>query len=65
LFGFNRAKHAVIEASILATRLHLIPQSEVQRQLAWLEPMVTKTGGEREQQAFSLLTAYFNRFYAE
>src|SRR5207237_9367244 len=24
-FGFNRAKHAVLEGAILATRLHLIP----------------------------------------
>ena len=24
-FGFNRAKHAVVEAAILATRLHLLP----------------------------------------
>jgi uncharacterized protein len=63
LFGFNRAKHAIIEASILATRLHLIPRSEVQRQLDWLEPMVTKTGGERETRAFALLNAHILRFY--
>ena len=25
-FGFNRAKHAVVEAAILATRLHLLPR---------------------------------------
>jgi uncharacterized protein len=63
LFGFNRAKHAVIEASILATRLHLIPESEVRRQLAWLEPMVTKTGGDRELRAFAMLVSHIGEFY--
>ena len=28
-FGFNRAKHAVVEAAILATRVHLIPLPEI------------------------------------
>src|SRR5918911_492981 len=28
-WGFNRAKHAVVEAAILATRLHLLPREEV------------------------------------
>jgi hypothetical protein len=62
-FGFNRAKHAVIEASILATRLHLIPESEVRRQLAWLEPMVAKTGGDRELRAFAMLVEHISEFY--
>lgn len=65
LFGFNRAKHAVIEASILATRLHLIPESEVRRQLSWLEPMVLKTGGDRELRAFAMLVSHISEFYGE
>ena len=28
-FGLNRAKHAVVEAAILATRMHLIPKEEI------------------------------------
>src|SRR4051812_14578461 len=28
-WGLNRAKHAVVEAAILATRLHLLPRDEV------------------------------------
>src|SRR6476661_4392510 len=27
--GFNRARHAVLEAAILATRTHLIPKAEI------------------------------------
>jgi len=31
-FGFNRAKHAVIEAAILATRIDFLPAKEIQQQ---------------------------------
>jgi uncharacterized protein len=55
-FGFNRAKHAVVEASILITRLHLIPREEVETEFRRLAVIVAKTGGPREQQAFALLS---------
>lgn len=54
-FGFNRARHAVLEAAILATRLHLIPSPEIQTELARLRLIVEKTGGNREKAAFDLL----------
>lgn len=54
-FGFNRAKHAVLEAAILATRVHLIPADEIQRQIDHLTYAVEKTGGPREQAAFDLV----------
>ena len=53
--GFNRAAHAVIEAAILFSRLHLLKAEEVQRQIESLQPLVTKTAGEQEQQAFDLI----------
>jgi len=53
--GFNRAAHAVIEAAILFSRLHLLEAEEVQRQIEFLQPLVTKTAGEQEQQAFSII----------
>jgi hypothetical protein len=56
-FGFNRAKHAVLEAAILATRLSFLPADDVAREFARLEPLVTKTGGPREREAFDLLKA--------
>lgn len=52
-FGFNRAKHAVLEAAILATRLHLLPITDVQQRLAALAEPVEKTAGEAERQAFA------------
>ncbi|HEY1188068.1 MAG TPA: DUF447 domain-containing protein [Gemmata sp.] len=56
-FGFNRAKHAVVEAAILATRLHLIPLAEVAAEFAKLRVIVGKTGGPGEHQAMDLLEA--------
>ena len=53
--GFNRAAHAVIEAAILFSRLHLLDAEEVQSQLATLQSLVTKTAGEQERQAFDLI----------
>ena len=55
--GFHRAAHAVVEAAILVTRLHLLEPAAVRRQFADLAVLVEKTGGEREQEAFDLLAA--------
>ncbi len=57
-FGFNRAKHAVLEAAILATRLHLLPFEEVRSQLGALRVIVDKTAGPRESEAFELLARH-------
>lgn len=57
-FGFNRAKHAVLEAAILATRLHLLPRDEVLTQFERLRSPVEKTAGPRELEAFALLEEY-------
>ena len=58
LFGLNRAKHAVVEAAILATRTALLPRDEILAELGRLAPLVEKTGGEREREAFALLGNY-------
>ncbi|MGB7345842.1 MAG: DUF447 domain-containing protein [Pirellulaceae bacterium] len=54
-FGFNRAKHAVIEAAILATRTHLLSPKDIKDQISRLEPLIQKTAGEHEQAAFTFL----------
>ena len=56
--GFNRAKHAVVEAAILASRRHMIQRGELESRLADLYPLVSKTGGSEELQAFALLRSY-------
>lgn len=57
-FGFNRARHAVLESAILATRLHLLPRHEILTALRFLQPAVEKTGGETELAAFRMLHEY-------
>ncbi|MFM9024234.1 MAG: hypothetical protein ACKON7_02655, partial [Planctomycetaceae bacterium] len=59
--GFNRAAHAVVEGCILVTRLHLLGVAEVMRRLADLEPLVEKTGGPREREAYELVVARARR----
>lgn len=61
-FGFNRAKHAVIEAAILSTRLDLLPRQEVLDQMRTLETWVEKTGGDQERRAFALLRAFVDAY---
>jgi hypothetical protein len=54
-FGFNRAKHAVVEAAILATRTAFLPLDEIEAEYRKLAVLVEKTGGDQEHEAFRLL----------
>ncbi len=54
-FGFNRAKHAVLEAAILATRTDFLPFAEIEADYHKFATLVTKTGGPHEHEAFNLL----------
>ena len=54
-FGFNRAKHAVLEAAILATRLEFLPREEILREFERLAVIVEKTAGEQERAAMEFL----------
>jgi hypothetical protein len=56
--GFNRASHAVLEAAIYATRVHMLPRDYIEAELARLQVIVDKTAGEREFAAMALLTEY-------
>ena len=56
--GFNRARHAVLEAAILATRTHLLPAEQISEEFARLQVIVDKTAGSRERDAMDLLTQY-------
>jgi hypothetical protein len=54
-FGFNRAKHAVLEAAILATRFHLVLAEEIRNEFARLRKIVDKTAGPQEREAMAFL----------
>ncbi|MGI9457315.1 MAG: DUF447 domain-containing protein [Aeoliella sp.] len=64
-FGFNRARHAVIEAAILATRLHLIPMENVLDDFSRYTEIVEKTAGEQERQAFCELQQFVTDRFGE
>lgn len=56
--GFNRARLAVLEAAILATRTHLLPAEQIRADYERLQVIVDKTAGPRERDAMALLTEY-------
>jgi hypothetical protein len=59
--GFNRARHAVLEAAILATRTRFLPREHILAEFERLQVIVDKTGGTREHEAMELLTEYVHR----
>ena len=56
--GFNRARHAVLEAAIYATRVHLLDRTFLEAELARLQIIVDKTAGPVEHEAMALLADY-------
>jgi hypothetical protein len=56
--GLNRARHAVLEASILASRARLLPADEIRAELSRLQPLVDKTAGPREREAMAYVTGH-------
>jgi hypothetical protein len=56
--GFNRACHAVLEASILASRVRRVPADEVRTELRRLAVLVDKTAGMRERAAWDRVLAH-------
>ena len=62
-FGFNRAKHAVLEAAILATRTHILEVNFVLAELERLRVPVEKTAGDPEVEAFELIEQFVIKQY--
>jgi len=60
-FGFNRAKHAVVEAAILATRTGFLPLGDIDAEFRKLAVIVDKTGGDQEHEALAFLRAHVDR----
>ena len=56
--GFNRACHAVLEAAIYATRVHMLPRAFLESELQRLQVIVDKTAGPREFEAMALVSAF-------
>lgn len=56
--GFHRAKHAVLEAAIMATRLHLTGATAVLKEFEKLQIIIDKTGTTSEFQAMDELRQF-------
>ena len=50
--GFNRAQFSVIEASVLVSRLGMIPMDKIKREMTYLKIGIEKTSGAREIEAW-------------
>lgn len=53
--GFQRARHAVLEAIILATRTSILEPAVIWEEIRHWQPLVDKTGGPREREAWELV----------
>ena len=56
--GGSRAAHAVLEASILASRVRRLPADEIRAELARLNVVLDKTAGPRERAAMDRVLAH-------
>ena len=56
--GLNRARHAVLEASILASRARLLAAEDIRAELRRLQVLVDKTAGPREREAMAYVTRH-------
>jgi uncharacterized protein len=63
--GFNRAQHAVLEAAIYATRLHILDRAFVESEMTRLQVIVDKTAGPNEHEAMALLADFVRRMLVD
>ena len=56
--GFNRARHLILEAAILASRVDFLPREELTQKFAWFEPIIRKTGAAEDLAAFDQLQRF-------
>ena len=61
-YGFNRAKSAIIELCILASRLGIIEDSKIKREISYLKIAIEKTAGENELEAWNWLIEYIKNY---
>ena len=62
--GFNRAQAAVVEAAILVSRLHLLPEQKIRSELEYLAIAIKKTAGEKERTAWKWLMEKVDDYYS-
>ena len=63
--GFNRAQAAVIELSILVSRLKMLPKEKIISEMHYLQIAIDKTAGANELEAWGWLTQKIHAFHSE
>jgi uncharacterized protein len=63
--GLNRASHAVLEASILASRARLLAAPDIRIEVRRLQTLVDKTAGPREREAMAYVTCHLRTVLGE
>jgi uncharacterized protein len=62
--GLNRAKAAVLELAVLASRLDFLPREKIENEIAYLQIAVDKTAGPEEIEAWTWLAEKVAAHYA-
>jgi len=57
-FGLNRARHAVVELAIIASRVQFLAEDAMIDSIERYRPLVEKTGGPAERRAFDFLEEF-------
>lgn len=63
--GWNRAQHAVLELTISATRVKMIPREVIEGQILQLSPLIEKTSGPRESAAWDFVLSFLSKSWNE
>jgi len=63
--GMNRARAAVLELAILASRLHMLSRDKIEAEIAYLTISIEKTAGPEEQQAWGWLMEKVSAHFAD
>ncbi|MDA9718768.1 DUF447 family protein [Betaproteobacteria bacterium] len=63
--GFNRAQAAIIEASVLMSRLDLLSQDKIKQEIKYLKIAISKTAGRKEIQAWEWLMEKYENYCKE
>ncbi len=54
-WGWNRAKHGILELAIVATRINILSTAEIEEVMHFAKLMVEKTGGAKERLGLKML----------
>jgi hypothetical protein len=60
-WGWNRAKHSILELSVVASRVHMLAPTLIEEQLKLHQVVIEKTAGPSETAAWELLNTHLSQ----